>query len=44
MIEGEIDIESYKIGDVLFIPDGEEHKHKPKTRTSLVQFVSVEKC
>ena len=49
MIEGEMDIEfensteSYKVGDVLFIPDGEEHKHKPKAKTSRVKFVSVEK-
>jgi quercetin dioxygenase-like cupin family protein len=35
--------EVYQPGDAIFIPDGEEHKHRPKVLTDSVTFFTVEK-
>jgi hypothetical protein len=35
--------ETYEPGDAIFIPDGEEHKHRPRVLTDKVTFFSVEK-
>ena len=49
IIEGKMEIgfpsknEVFEAGDALFIPDGEEHKHRPKALTSRVTFFSIEK-
>ena len=49
VIEGQLDIQfsnakvTYKTGDSLFIPGGEEHKHKPDAVTEHVTIFSIEK-
>lgn len=35
--------EIFEAGDVLFIPDGPEYKHRPKVLTDTFSFFSVEK-
>ncbi len=48
MLDGELEIEFqnekniYKSGDGIFIPDGEEHKHKGKALTASVKVIFVE--
>jgi len=41
-IEFESKVESYNSGDVIFIPDGAEHKHRPSCKSGLVSFISTE--
>ncbi len=49
IVEGKLELgfsgttEVYEAGDAIFIPDGEEHKHRPKVLTDKVIFFSVEK-
>lgn len=49
MLEGEVEIDiagkvfTYTKGDVILLPEGEEHKHRPKVLTEKVQFFAVEK-
>lgn len=49
IIEGRLEIafsdcsEVYQAGEAMFIPDGEEHKHRPKVLSDKVIFFSVEK-
>jgi len=49
MVEGELEIDvagnifSYKKGDVILLPEGEEHKHRPKVLTDKARFFAVEK-
>lgn len=48
VLEGEVDIdfdghvERFLAGDGLFIPGGEEHRHKPVVVTGVVRLVLVE--
>ncbi len=48
VLDGELEIEFqnekniYKSGDGIFIPDGEEHKHKGKALTASVKVIFVE--
>jgi len=48
VIEGKADldfngkVETLRAGDGVFIPDGEQHKHKLKVRTDVVKFILVE--
>ena len=48
MLSGEIEIEFdnekhvYKSGDGLFIPDGQEHKHRGRVLAEPVQVIFVE--
>ena len=48
VLEGELEIEfesklqSYIAGDVIFIPEGAEHKHRPSCKCGLVSFISTE--
>jgi len=48
VLEGEVDIdfdghvERFSAGDGLFIPEGEEHRHKPIVVTDVVRLVLVE--
>ncbi len=48
ILDGELEIEFqneknvYKSGDGVFIPDGEEHKHKGRVLTESVQVIFVE--
>ncbi len=35
--------EVYESGDAIFVPDGIEHKHRPKVLSDKVVFFSVEK-
>ncbi len=41
-IEFESRIESYACGDVIFIPEGAEHKHRPSCKGDMVTFLSTE--
>lgn len=49
VIEGKAEItysdqtETYEAGDVIFIPDGREFRHRPKVLTDTFTFFSVEK-
>jgi quercetin dioxygenase-like cupin family protein len=49
VLDGEVEIDiagkvfSYAKGDVILLPEGEEHRHRPKVLTDKVQFFSVEK-
>ena len=49
VLEGTLEItfesstEVYERGDVLFIPDGENHKHIPKPLSPVVRLLSIEK-
>ena len=49
VIEGEVEIDiagkvfSYGQGDVFIVPEGEEHKHRPKVLTEKMRFFAVEK-
>ena len=49
MLDGvvEIDIAGtvvlYEAGDVLILPEGEEHKHRPKVLSEKMRFFAVEK-
>jgi len=49
VLEGEVDIdfdghvERFSAGDGLFIPEGEEHRHKPTVVTDVVRLVLVER-
>ena len=49
IVEGKLEItfldrtDVYEPGDAMFIPDGEEHKHRPRALTDKVIFFSVEK-
>jgi len=48
VLDGEVEIEFqnekhvYKSGDGVFIPDGEEHKHKGRALTESVRVIFVE--
>ncbi len=48
IIEGKLELtfsdhaDVYQTGDALFIPDGKEHKHRPRVLTDKVIFFSVE--
>ena len=48
VLDGELEIEFqnekilYKSGDGVFIPDGEEHKHKGRVLTESVKVIFVE--
>ncbi|MDN4018399.1 cupin domain-containing protein [Zwartia panacis] len=47
--EGDVEIDiagkvyRYGVGDVFILPDGEEHKHRPKVLSEKVRFFAVEK-
>ena len=49
VLEGQMELdfdgrtELFEKGDVMFIPDGDEHRHRPKALTERVVFFSVEK-
>ena len=49
VVDGKLEIafsehsEVYQPGDAMFIPDGKEHKHRPKVLTDSVTFFTVEK-
>jgi len=49
IVDGKLEIafsehsEVYQPGDAMFIPDGKEHKHRPKVLTDSVTFFTVEK-
>ena len=49
VLEGKLEIkfesstEVYEAGDILLIPDGENHKHIPVPLSPVVRFISVEK-
>jgi len=49
VIEGKAEIayadqtETYQAGDVIFIPDGPDYRHRPKVLTETFTFFSVEK-
>ncbi len=48
ILDGEFEIEYqnekivYRTGDGIFIPDGEEHRHKAKVLSDLVKIIFVE--
>jgi quercetin dioxygenase-like cupin family protein len=50
VIEGDVEIDiagkvfRYGPGDVFIVPEGEEHRHRPKVLTEKMQFFSVEKA
>ena len=49
VLEGRLEIafensvETYEPGHVVFIPDGEKHRHIPKPLSSVVRLLSIEK-
>jgi quercetin dioxygenase-like cupin family protein len=50
VIKGDVEIDiagkvfRYGPGDVFIVPEGEEHRHRPKVLTEKMQFFSVEKA
>jgi quercetin dioxygenase-like cupin family protein len=50
IVDGELEVafsehsEVYQSGDAMFIPDGKEHKHRPKVLTDSVTIFTVEKA
>jgi quercetin dioxygenase-like cupin family protein len=50
VLEGEVELDiagkvfKYGVGDVFVVPEGEEHKHRPKVLTEKMRFFAVEKC
>ena len=49
LVEGEVEIDvagklfTYTKGDVILLPEGEEHKHRHKVLTEMAQFFAVDK-
>jgi mannose-6-phosphate isomerase-like protein (cupin superfamily) len=49
IVEGRMEIdfdgkrECFEVGDGLFVPDGEAHRHRPKVLSDRVVFFSVER-